>query len=91
MREQGYIKELRADGKIALSLQPVGAEAAVELSQQILARLLEAGGSLLSDKSSPEDIHRLFGVSKGTFKKAIGGLYKKGLILIHPERIELPR
>ncbi len=51
-----------------------------------------AGGSLpLSDKSSPEDIHRLFGVSKGTFKKAIGGLYKKGLILIHPERIELPR
>lgn len=66
--------------------------AAVELSQQILARLLEAGGSLpLSDKSSPEDIHRLFGVSKGTFKKAIGGLYKKGLILIHPERIELPR
>ena len=46
MREQGYIKELRADGKIALSLQPVGAEAAVELSQQILARLLEAGGSL---------------------------------------------
>ena len=54
--------------------------------------LLEAGGSLpLSDKSSPEDIHRLFGVSKGTFKKAIGGLYKKGLILIHPERIELPR
>ncbi|HGE2296560.1 TPA: GntR family transcriptional regulator, partial [Pseudomonas aeruginosa] len=50
------------------------------------------GGSLpLSDKSSPEDIHRLFGVSKGTFKKAIGGLYKKGLILIHPERIELPR
>ena len=92
MREQGYIKELRADGKIALSLQPVGAEAVVELSQQILARLLEAGGSLpLSDKSSPEDIHRLFGVSKGTFKKAIGGLYKKGLILIHPERIELPR
>ncbi len=92
MREQGYIKELRADGKIALSLQPIGAEAAVELSQQILARLLEAGGSLpLSDKSSPEDIHRLFGVSKGTFKKAIGGLYKKGLILIHPERIELPR
>ncbi|MGC2935874.1 DNA-binding protein, partial [Enterococcus faecium] len=85
MREQGYIKELRADGKIALSLQPVGAEAAVEQSQQILARLLEAGGSLpLSDKSSPEDIHRLFGVSKRTFKKAIGGLYKKGLILIHP-------
>ncbi|HCG1238067.1 TPA: GntR family transcriptional regulator, partial [Pseudomonas aeruginosa] len=49
------------------------------------------GRTLLFQQNPPEDIHRLFGVSKGTFKKAIGGLYKKGLILIHPERIELPR
>ncbi|MGL4317075.1 MAG: CvfB family protein [Pseudomonas sp.] len=90
MQEQGYIKEVRADGKISLSLQPVGQEAASGLSEQILARLREQGGSLaLSDKSPPEVISRAFGVSKGNFKKAIGGLYKQGLIRILDERIEL--
>lgn len=90
MQEKGYIKELRADGKISLSLQPVGQEATGSLSQQILARLREQGGSLaLSDKSPPEAITQAFGVSKGNFKKAIGGLFKQGLIVIHDDRIEL--
>lgn len=90
MREQGYIKEMRADGKISLSLQPVGREAASGLAEQILAKLRERGGSLpLSDKSSPEAITALFRVSKGNFKKAIGGLYKQGLIRILDDRIEL--
>ncbi|HSC84957.1 MAG TPA: GntR family transcriptional regulator, partial [Pseudomonas sp.] len=89
-QEKGFIKEVRADGKISLSLQPVGQEAASGLSEQILARLREQGGSLpLSDKSAPEVISRAFGVSKGNFKKAIGGLYKQGLIRILDERIEL--
>lgn len=90
MQEKGFIKELRADGKISLSLQPVGQEAASSLSEQILAALREKGGSLpLSDKSSPEAITALFRTSKGNFKKAIGGLYKQGLIVIHDDRIEL--
>lgn len=90
MREQGYIKEMRADGRISLSLQPVGQAARDTLSEQILARLREQDGVLgLSDKSPPEQISRLFGVSKGNFKKAIGGLYKQGLIEIHDDRIEL--
>lgn len=90
MREQGFIKEMRADGKISLSLQPVGREAASNLAEQILAKLREQGGSLpLSDKSSPEAITALFRVSKGNFKKAIGGLYKQGLIRILDDRIEL--
>lgn len=89
-QEKGYIKELRADGKISLSLQPVGQQARDELSEQILAALRDAGGSLaLSDKSPPEVISKTFGVSKGNFKKAIGGLFKQGLIRIHAERIEL--
>lgn len=91
MQETGYIREVRADGKISLSLQPIGQAAADGLGEQILAKLREAGGSLaLSDKSPPEEIARLFGVSKGNFKKAIGGLYKQGLIVIRDERIELP-
>lgn len=90
MQEKGFIKELRADGKISLSLQPVGQAAASSLSEQILARLREQGGSLaLSDKSPPEAITQAFGVSKGNFKKAIGGLFKQGLIVIHDDRIEL--
>ena len=90
MQEKGYIRELRADGKISLSLQPVGQQAAGSLAEQIITRLREAGGSLaLSDKSSPEEIVRLFGVSKGNFKKAIGGLYKQGRIRILADGIEL--
>ncbi|WP_263145314.1 S1-like domain-containing RNA-binding protein [Pseudomonas sp. RIT-PI-AD] len=91
MQETGYIKEIRADGKISLSLQPVGEDAAESLSERILSELRRQGGSLaVSDKSPPELISSLFGVSKGNFKKAIGGLYKQGLVIIHGDRIELP-
>ncbi|UFQ98876.1 S1 RNA-binding domain-containing protein [Pseudomonas wenzhouensis] len=90
MREKGYIKELRADGKISLSLQPIGHEAASGLAEQIIERLRAHGGVLaLGDKSPPELVAEHFRVSKGNFKKAIGGLYKQGLIRIHDDRIEL--
>lgn len=89
-QEKGYIKELRSDGNISLSLQPVGAEAASSLNSKILAKLRENDGTLpVSDKSDPQVISGLFGVSKGNFKKAIGALYKQGQIVIHADRIEL--
>ena len=89
-QEKGYIKEIREDGKIALSLQPVGQDAAVGLHEQILEKLKAADGVLpLSDKSDPQVISDMFGVSKGNFKKAIGALYKSGQIVIHDNRIEL--
>lgn len=90
MREKGYIKEMRDDGKISLSLQPIGREAATGLAEQILERLREQGGVLaLSDKSPPEAITEQFRVSKGNFKKAIGGLYKQGKIVIEDNAITL--
>ncbi|OLU23048.1 GntR family transcriptional regulator [Pseudomonas sp. PA15(2017)] len=90
IRQPGFIKDMRSDGKISLSLQPVGQQVADSLGEQILQRLRDSGGMLeLSDKSSPERISAMFRVSKGNFKKAIGGLYKQGLIRIHDERIEL--
>ncbi|WP_339510496.1 CvfB family protein [Pseudomonas sp. RL_15y_Pfl2_60] len=90
MQEKGFIKEMRSDGKISLSLQPIGQEAVGSLSEQVLSKLRDNDGVLpLSDKSSPEAITALFRVSKGNFKKAIGGLYKQGLITIHEDRIEL--
>lgn len=89
-QEKGYIKEIRDDGKIALSLQPVGEGAASSLHEQILAKLKAADGVLpLNDKSDPQVISDMFGVSKGNFKKAIGALYKSGQIIIHDNRIEL--
>ena len=89
-QEKGYIKEIRADGKISLSLQPVGQEAASSLNSKILSKLRDNNGVLpVSDKSAPEVISNLFGVSKGNFKKAIGALYKEGKIAIHSDRIEL--
>ena len=89
-QEKGYIKEVRTDGKISLSLQPVGQEAASSLNSKILSKLRDNNGVLaVSDKSAPEVISNHFGVSKGNFKKAIGALYKEGKIAIHSDRIEL--
>ena len=89
MQEKGFIKEVRHDGKIALSLQPVGESLADGLQAQIMARLAAAGGTLaVCDKSDPQVITQMFSVSKGNFKKAIGALFKQGLIVIHDDRIE---
>jgi hypothetical protein len=89
-QEKGFIKEVRSDGNISLSLQPVGEQLASSLNAQILGKLRENNGVLpVSDKSDPQVISNLFGVSKGNFKKAIGALYKQGQIVIHADRIEL--
>lgn len=89
MREAGFIKAVRPDGKIDLTLQAPGGRGRDALQSQILARLDQAAGVLpLSDKSAPEVITREFGVSKASFKKAIGGLFKAGDIVIYPDRIE---
>ena len=91
MREKGYIKEIRDDGKISLSLQPLGDRGRDALQNLILEKLDTAGGMLpFSDKTPPEAISRAFGVSKGNFKKAIGALFRQEMIVIHEDRIELP-
>ncbi|WP_144282226.1 CvfB family protein [Chryseobacterium echinoideorum] len=88
--EQGYIKEIREDGKIDVSLQPQGFENIDEFKQKILTKLEENFGLLhLSDKSSPEDIKDEVQMSKKNFKKAIGGLYKDKLIDILDDKIKL--
>lgn len=89
MQEKGFIRELRTDGKISLSLQPVG-QALGDLGEQILEALRQHDGRIeVGDKSPPELVAKLFGVSKGNFKKAIGGLYKRGLIVIQDDCIAL--
>ena len=80
---KGYIKQVRNDEKIDVSLQPFGYEKIDALSQQILDVLKDNDNYLpLSDKSPAETIYNYFSCSKKNFKKAIGALYRKHLILI---------
>lgn len=86
----GFVREVRADGRLSLSLQMQGQAVRDQLSEQILAELTARGGVLeLSDKSPVSAIADVFGVSKGNYKKAIGGLFKQGLIEIEPQLIRL--
>ncbi|WP_341661381.1 S1-like domain-containing RNA-binding protein [Vibrio sp.] len=89
-RLKGYIKSVREDGKIDLTLQKVGVAKMDDLSEKVLDLLEKKGGFLpLNDKSSPESIFSTFRTSKGTFKKTIGGLYKQGKISIDEQGIHL--
>lgn len=85
---KAYIKDVRADGKIDLSLQKLGRDKLDDLAEKILVSLDKQGGFVaLSDKSSPEDIFSAFRTSKATYKKTIGHLMKRGLITIEKEGI----
>ncbi len=88
---RGYIKKIRPDGKIDLILQQSGHAAAQEdIGPQILALLVKKGGFLaINDKTDPETIYKLFGVSKKKYKIALGGLYKKRLITVEEDGIRL--
>ncbi len=90
MEIPGYVKRLREDGKLDVTLRRVGAEG-VSDAREVLLKVLAANGGLLPlhDKSSPAVIQRILGMSKKTFKKAVGGLYKDGLIKLSEEEIRL--
>jgi predicted RNA-binding protein (virulence factor B family) len=89
---KGFIKKIREDEKIDLSLSKVSFEQSKDLTSIIIAKLKENGGFLrVTDKSNPDVIYQLFGESKKTFKKAVGHLYKQRLIEIEEEGIRLAK
>lgn len=89
-RLQGYVQCVRPDGKIDIALQPAGRKNTVDFAETLLRWLKDNGGSCaLGDKSDAEDIKRQFHVSKKTYKKAIGDLYKRRLIVIAEQGIRL--
>ena len=89
---KAYIKQVREDGKIDLILQKPGFEKVDDFSKTLYHYIADHGGRIgLNDKSPAEEIYDVFGVSKKTFKKAVGDLYKKRLILLHEDGIELVR
>ena len=89
--EMGYIKTIREDGKIDVTLQKQGFVQNIdEFKQKILDKLEENYGLLyLTDESSPEEIKEELQMSKKNFKKAIGGLYKENVIEILEDKIKL--
>lgn len=89
--EIGYIKTIREDGKIDVTLQKQGFVQNIdEFKQKILDKLEENYGLLyLTDDSSPEEIKEELQMSKKNFKKAIGGLYKENIIEILEDKIKL--
>jgi len=85
---KGYISKVREDDKIDLLLEKPGYQKLDDLSQKILNILKENGGKMtVSDKTPPEEISKIFGISKKNFKKAIGVLYRERLIVIENEGI----
>ena len=86
----GYIKQIRADERIDLSLTRTGERKVMDFSEKLLAHITENNGhSPLNDKSAPELIQRMLGVSKKTFKSTAGNLKKKGLITIEKDGLRL--
>ncbi|MBW2623342.1 MAG: hypothetical protein JRD68_10585 [Deltaproteobacteria bacterium] len=86
----GFIKKVRDDEKIDLCLQKPGYKAIDAMSRKIMDKLQQQGGFIaVTDKSRPGVIADIFGVSKKTFKKAIGNLYKKRLITLEKNGIRL--
>lgn len=87
---KAYIKSIRPDRKIDLTLQARGKDGKDALAEKILADLQRRGGtSYLTDKSEPEDIYKAFQVSKGNYKNALSLLYKQRKILIEKDKITL--
>lgn len=87
---KGYIRKIRPDGKVDLILHKPGYEKVDDISKQILDKLkLHNGFIALNDKSSAESINEMFRVSKKTYKKAIGALYRERVITIEDEGIRL--
>jgi len=87
---KGYIKKVRDDSKIDLTLDKPGYEKIEDLSERILDELRRQGGFItVTDKSAPEIMYELFGMSKKTYKKAVGALYRKRLVTIEPDGIRL--
>lgn len=90
MQLKAFVKQVREDGKIDLILQKTGPRKVDDFAETLLKYIREHNGfTSFNDKSDAEEIYQTFGVSKKTFKKAVGELYKMRLIILQPDGIRL--
>ena len=91
-RLTGFVKTVRADGKIDICLHKPGYAKVRDISATILDVLEQHGGRIpVTDRSTPESIRQWFGVSKKTYKKALGALYKRRVVTLTDESVSLNR
>ena len=90
-RLKGYVKKIRDDQKIDISIQPIGFRNVNDSNSELIYKtLVENDGFLaVTDKSSPDEIYTQFGISKKAFKKSLGALYKQKKVDIQPDGIKL--
>jgi uncharacterized protein len=89
-RTVGFVKLVREDGKLDITLHPEGYDKIEPLTRKLMQLMHDNDGFIgLTDKSDPSDIQRLTGWSKKTFKQVVGSLYKQRLIVIHENGMAL--
>lgn len=89
-RTNAFIERIRPDGKVDVTLQATGRQQTLDFAETLLRYLQTHDGICdLGDKSEAEEIKARFQVSKKTFKKAVGDLYRQRLIVIEPTEIRL--
>ena len=88
---KGFVKKIREDNKIDISLQAIGYNKFIDTNSDLIYRaLLENDGFLaVTDKTSPDEIYLQFGMSKKAFKRTLGALFKQKKIKIQPNGIKL--
>ena len=88
---KGYVKQVRDDGKMDILLEPLGYKQSVVSNTDALLTAIQDSNNFLSltDKSTPEEIKKVLGLSKKAFKRAAGHLYKKKLIEIRSDGLYL--
>ena len=90
-RKKVYVKTVRKDGKLDLSLQPIGKKAKVDEAQEIILQKLEEAEGMLSFtyKSDAEEIKKIFGLSKKNFKRTLTALIETKKIVLLEDEIKL--
>ncbi len=88
---KGYVKQVREDGKIDILLEPIGYKSNIDKNSDIIISATKKNDGFLNltDKSSPEDIKQILGLSKKAFKKSLGNLYKQKIVEINEDGIKL--
>lgn len=90
MKTEAYVRQVRPDDKIDIVLQPDGPRKVDDFAEVLLDYIRQHDGfTTFQDKTPAEDIYATFGVSKKTFKKAVGDLYKKHLVILEEGGIRL--
>ena len=88
---KGFVKQVREDGKIDVVLEPLGYKKSIDKNSQIILDALQENDGFLelTDKSTPEDIKFILGLSKKAFKRSLGNLYKQKMVELFKDGVKL--